>query len=286
MDGELRLTLGLRQGRTRLLDQFQRAPLQIQVPIYPLTALPAMAWVYVISISGGIVQGDRLSTEIVAMSGTQAHVTTPAATQIYRSTGQTATHRLRIQTMPGTYIEYVPAPVIPFQHARFVEEVMLEPHPGSTLLFGGTLTAGRIAMGERHVYSLFSSRVVALAPNGFPVFVDHAYLAPAEIVPSNKGLLGLYTVMGSLHILTDAISSRLLTSALQDLLDRYPTVMGGATELPGGQGSTIRLLGHRSEEVETIIQAACAAVRAIILRSDQSATHASPRQACSPMRLS
>lgn len=269
MDGELHLTFGLRQGRTRLLDQFQRAPLQIQVPIYPLTALPVMAWVYVVSISGGIVQGDRLTTEIVAMPGTQAHVTTPAATQIYRSTGRTATHRLRIQTMPGTYIEYIPAPVIPFQNARFVEEVMLESHPGSTLLFGSTLTAGRVAMGERHAYSLFSSRVVAVAPNGFPVFVDHAYLAPAETDPRQIGLLGPYTVMGSLHILTDAISSRLLTSALQDLLDRYTTVVGGATELPGGRGSTIRLLGHRSEEVTAVIHAASAATRAIILGSDQ-----------------
>ncbi len=269
MDGELRLSFGFREGRTCLLDQFQRAPLQVQVPVYPLASHPAMAWVYVVSITGGVVQGDRLVTEISATHGSQLHVTTPAATKIYRSTGQTATHRLRVCALPGAYIEYIPATVIPFRDARFVEEVTLESHPGATLLLGGTMAAGRVAMGERHAYSLYSSRVVAVAPDGSPAFIDHTYLAPGEMDPRELGLLGPYNVLGGMHILTDVTKTRLLTSTLQHLLDQYPKVTGGATELPGGRGCTIRLLGHRSEEVTAVIQAACAAVRSIILGTPQ-----------------
>lgn len=267
MDGELRLSFGFREGRTCLLDKFQRAPLQVQVPVYPLASHPAMAWVYVVSITGGVVQGDRLSTDISATQGSQLHITTPAATKIYRSTGQTATHQLRVRALPGAYIEYIPATVIPFRNARFVEEVILESHPGATLLVGGSVAAGRVALGERHAYSLYSSRVVGVALDGSPIFIDHTYLAPGEMDPGDPGLLGPYDVLGGLHILTGATMARVLTPTLQNLLHENPRVVGGATELPGGRGSTLRLLGYHSEDVTAMIRAACCAVRKTVLRS-------------------
>ena len=96
MEGMLKLEFASRNGVTEIVDRYQQAPLHVQKVLHPHPALPGMAWVYVLTVTGGIVQGDRLRTEIVAWDGAQVHVTTPAATKIYRSPAAPSSHRLRI----------------------------------------------------------------------------------------------------------------------------------------------------------------------------------------------
>ncbi len=181
MEGRLRLEFAFRDGLTQLVDRFQQAPLQVQRVLYPNADLPGMAWVYVVSIAGGIVQGDRLQTEIVARDGAQVHLTTPAATKIYRSPASPASHLLRIWARAGTYVKYLPGPVIPFRSARFLEEVTLVAHPTATLVFGGILSPGRVAMGESHAYDLYSSRITAEGEDGVLEFLDIMHLTPATV---------------------------------------------------------------------------------------------------------
>jgi urease accessory protein len=143
MEGCLRLEFASRDGVTEIVDRFQQAPLQVQKVLHLDADLPGMAWVYLVSIAGGIVQGDRLQTEIVARDGAQIHMTTPTATKIYRSPASTATHVVKISARAETYVEYLPGPVIPFRGARFLEEVTLVAHPTATLGFGSILSPGR-----------------------------------------------------------------------------------------------------------------------------------------------
>ncbi len=80
MEGVLRLEFASRDGVTAIADRYQEAPLQVQKVLHPNAAHPGMAWVYVLTVTGGIVQGDQLQTEIIARDEAQVHVTTPAAT--------------------------------------------------------------------------------------------------------------------------------------------------------------------------------------------------------------
>ena len=226
-----------------------------------------MAWVYVVSVAGGIVQGDRLQTEIVARDGAQVHVTTPAATKIYRSPTCPASHLLRIWAGPGTYVEYLPGPVIPFRGARFLEEVILEAHPTATLVFGGILSAGRVAMGEAYAYDLYSSRVTARADDEVLEFVDVMHLTPATITPRRPGLLGGFDVLGTLHLLTGEVPARELSDRLHHLLQEQGEVLAGASELPSGRGVTARIVGRRVEPVSAAIHKVFAVARATILAS-------------------
>ncbi len=155
-----------------------------------------MAWVYILTVTGGIVQGDRLHTEIVGRDGAQVHPTTPTATKIYRSPAAPASHRLSIRAGAGTHVEYLPGPVIPFRGSRFLEEVTLVAHPTATLVYGGILSSGRVAMGESHAYALFSSRVTAQRDDGTLAFLDVTHLVPARISPKRPGLLGKFDVLG------------------------------------------------------------------------------------------
>lgn len=265
MEGVLRLEFASRDGVTVIVDRYQQAPLHVQKVLHPHPAFPGMAWVYVLTVTGGIVQGDRLQTEIVARDGAQVHVTTPAATKIYRSPAAPSTHRLHIHAGAGTYVEYLPGPVIPFRDARFLEEVTLVAHPTATLLYGAILSPGRVAMGEAHAYALYSSRVTAEGEDGALAFLDLTHLTPASISPKRPGLLGSFDVLGTLHLVTAAVPARALSDQLHGLLQGQEEMLGGASELPAGRGVTVRIVGPRAEPVAAALQAVLTAARPALL---------------------
>lgn len=265
MEGRLKLEFASRDGVTEIVDRYQQAPLHVQKVLHPHAAYPGMAWVYVLTVTGGIVQGDRFHTEIVARDGAQVHVTTPGATKIYRSPAAPSSHRLSIHAGAGTYVEYLPGPVIPFRDARFLEEVTLVAHPTATLLYGGILSPGRVAMGESHAYTLFSSRVTAQRDDGALEFLDVTHLAPAHISPKRLGVLGKFDVLGTLHLLTAAVPARDLSDRFHYVLQEQEEILGGASELPSGRGVTVRILGPRAEPVAAALGAVVAAARATLL---------------------
>ncbi len=265
MEGCLKLEFASRAGVTELVDRFQQAPLQVQKILYPSPALPGMAWVYVVTVTGGIVQGDRFQTQIVARDGAQVHLTTAAATKIYRSPASPSSHLLSILAGSGTYVEYLPGPVIPFRGARFLEEVTLVAHRTATLVFGGILSPGRVAMGESHAYDLYLSRITAEQEDGALDFLDVMHLAPATIPPKRPGILGRFDVLGTLHVLTGKVSTRELGDRLHGLLQEQSEVLAGVSELPSRRGITVRILGPRVEPVAAALQGALAAARAMIL---------------------
>jgi len=260
----LRLTFAARDGVTEIADRYQQAPLQIQKVLHPNPAFPGMAWVYVLTVTGGIGQGDRLQTEIVARDGAQVHLTTPAATKIYRAPTAPASHRLHIHAGAGTHVEYLPGPVIPFRGARFLEEVILVAHPTATLVYGSILNPGRVAMGESHAYDLYTSRVTAQGQDGTLEFLDVTHLTPATITPKRPGLLGSFDVLGTLHLVTVAVSARALSDRLHTLLKEQREILGGASELPSGRGVTLRILGPRVEPVVAALQAVLTVARATL----------------------
>ncbi len=272
MEGRLRLEFVSRDGVTEIIDRYQQAPLHVQKVLHPHPALPGMAWVYVLTVTGGIVQGDRLHTEIVAREGAQVHLTTPAATKIYRSPASPAWHLLRIHAGAGTHVEYLPGPVIPFRDARFLEEVTLVAHPTATLLYGGILSPGRVAMGESHAYTLYSSRVTAEGEDGALVFLDVTHLTPASITPKRPGLLCSFDVLGTLHLVTAALPARAFSDRLHEVLQNQAEILAGASELPFGRGVTVRVLGPRVEPVAAAMQTVVAAARATLLGTPERGT--------------
>ncbi len=265
MEGVLRLEFASRDGVTEIADRYQQAPLQVQKVLHPHAALPGMAWVYVLTVTGGIVQGDRLQTEIVAREGAQVHLTTPGSTKIYRAPVSPASHRLSIRAGAGSHVEYLPGPVIPFRDARFLEEVTLVAHPTATLLYGGILSPGRVAMGESHAYALYSSRVTAEGEDGTLAFLDVTHLTPASISPKRPGLLGSFDVLGTLHLVTAAIPARALSDRLHGTLQGQRDILAGASELPSGRGVTVRIVGPRVEPVAAALGAVVATARAWLL---------------------
>ncbi len=83
--GQLRILLrqNATRARTILAGQYCEPPFVIQRALYCEYALPDMAYLYISSITGGILQGDCHTISVDLEEGAKAHITTQGATRIY-----------------------------------------------------------------------------------------------------------------------------------------------------------------------------------------------------------
>lgn len=281
--GVLRLELAPSNGATRIVRSYSRVPLQVLKALYCDPARPDQAFLYLSSVAGGILQGDRLSVEVVARPGSRAHLTTQAMTKVYRMAHGYATQTVRLRAESGSYLEYLPDPTIPFRGARYHQELVLERAAGGTLLAWDILLPGRVASGEAFAYDIVCLRARGLAAAErtgsescqtdeqtasiplLPSFQDTLLLEPAQRDPHATGVLGPFSVIGTLYVLTDAVPVNTLVAALGDAAPAEPETVLGASALPNEAGALARVLGTSSSGVQRALLAAWACVRRLLL---------------------
>src|SRR5438128_2608486 len=126
------LTLLLEQdqerGKTVVKEQYSKIPLFTQRALYLEESLPSMAYIYIMSPSGGILQGDRYRMDIVLKNKACAHITTQGATRVYRMERNYATQIVNVVVDDGCYLEFVPDQIIPFRDSRFYQTLNLKVH--------------------------------------------------------------------------------------------------------------------------------------------------------------
>ena len=128
------------QNKTVITKQFSQVPLQIQRAVYPENSLPGMAYLYIISPSGGILQGDRYKTDIILKNNSTCHITTQGATRIYSMNSNSASQMVNITLDENCYLEYIPDQIIPYQNSRYYQKVNLNIHDNATLIYSEVLT--------------------------------------------------------------------------------------------------------------------------------------------------
>ncbi len=149
VDGATRIEFAAAYGKTRLADLYQRAPCRVLFPDID-AGEPTQA--VLLTTSGGLTGGDRLSVDIVAGAGTHATVTAQAAEKIYRALPHADPARIdtRIAASGGSYIEYLAQETILFDGARLRRRLDVDLAPGARLLAVESLVFGRCAMGEHY----------------------------------------------------------------------------------------------------------------------------------------
>lgn len=262
--GLLELTFAPVAAATRITHHFQQFPLQVFRPIYLDPHRPGMAFVYVMT-QGGTLQGDRARIDVECMPGSSAHVTTQAASRIYRMERNYATHLVHLRAGADSVLEYLPDPVIPFRDSRYYARTELTVHPTSTAIVGEMLLPGRVAHGEYHDYALYASRLTARSPEGELHFTDALELAPRHRPLRSPGRLGQHAVMATLYVISRRVPARALADRLHARIADVPDVLGGASELPNECGAWVRVLGGTSAGVSAALHAAWDEARLAVL---------------------
>jgi urease accessory protein len=145
-DGGAELTVVGGPEGTALKLLYQHDPCRV---LFPRPELDDPFTAVLITTSGGLAGGDRISLAIGAERDAVAVVTTQAAEKVYRSSGEDTRLDLKLDVGDGAYLEWVPQETILFDGARFARRIAIDVADGGRLLAAETIVLGRIARGER-----------------------------------------------------------------------------------------------------------------------------------------
>lgn len=255
-NGYLRLGFEVRGERTELVDLDRRAPLLVQQALHFDEGMPDMACVFMISTSGGILQGDRNAIEIEVGESARAHITTQSATKIQEMDANFATQTVDIRLHDHAYAEYLPDPVIPYRHSRFITDTRISIPTSATLVAGEILMPGRTHYrdGEEFAYDVYSSTVRAERPDGTGLFTERLVIEPARFHPQRPGVLGPYRVVGNVVLLTTPELAEKVLAHTPAEMDPAHETAAGASRLPNEAGLIYKVLGMESEPVRAKVR--------------------------------
>ena len=253
----LRLGFEPRPGRSVLTTLHRRAPLLAQQALYWDEEMPGLPCVSIISNAGGILQGDRNVIEVNVAPDAQAHVTTQAATRIHEMDANYATQTQDLVLGTGSYLEYIPHPVIPHKHSRFVQRTKISIDPTATMIYSEILMPGRkyYGTGELFHYDLFSSAIHAVRPDGASLFTEKFIIEPRRVSVSRLGAMGSFHVFGNVILLTPKKHADRLFDAIDPEFDKEAGLASGVSRLPYDAGLIFKALGFETAPVSAAIRA-------------------------------
>ena len=260
----VRLGFEPRENRSVLATLHRRAPLIVQQALYWDDEMPGLPCVAIISNSGGILQGDRNVIEIGMAPGSQAHVTTQAATRIHEMDANFATQVQTITLGEGAYLEYVPHPIIPFKNSRFLQTTSICIDATATLIYSDILMSGRkyYGAGEAFAYDVFSSTVRAERPDGSSLFTEKFVVEPRRGGGvSRLGAMGPFHVFGNVIVLTPKQHADRLFELAEAGCDEAAELAFGASRLPYDAGLVFKVLGMESAPVSAHVRRIWSCVR-------------------------
>ena len=220
---------------------------------------PGMPTVYLQSCSGGIFEGDNLRLRITAGEGAAAHVASAAATVVHSMVLQAASQQVELHAQAGSFLEYLPDPVILFPRAKLTSGVRVSVHPGATVILGESVLLHDPKGGDDRFDWLQSETVIEDAA-GKLLARDRFRIEGVQLARGFAGITGSWKAQGSLFVVTSAKPPAELVAAMRAAL-ASAGVYAGATILPNQSGAWSRILASDAAALKTALFSVWAAVR-------------------------
>ncbi len=232
--------------RTRLRRSVQHPPLRV---VRPFDLGGGGVLVHLHNVSGGVLGGDQLASEIRLEEGARVQVTTTGSTRIYRHRpeAQTAQQSVRCHIGPNALLEMLPDSVIPYAGSRYRQVTSYQLEQGAGLLAWELVTPGREAHGERFAYDLLELQT-AIFGLAVPLAVERVQLQPALRPLDSPLRLGSYGSFATFYACrvgppaADWLALEQLLGALAEARSSVGECVWGASTLPA-HGVLVRGLG-------------------------------------------
>lgn len=252
-------------GKTSIKNQYYKVPLCIKRALYLEETCPEMAYVYIISPSGGILQGDRFRTDITLSNNAKSHITTQSATRIYKMNKNFGTQIINLNVDENCYLEYIPDQIIPFKDSRFYQISNIRVHDTATCIYSEIITPGRVASSESFEYDVCYMKVKSFNHLNNLRLIDVAKLEPKKENIRTFGIMNNYDILGNIYILIPKLHILEIQNRINKVLDNSNSVVGGCSKLPDDNGLVIRVLGNLVSDIKNVIYSILGIVRKQIL---------------------
>lgn len=252
-----------KEGKSILRELDRRAPLIVQQELYFDEELPGMPCVYILSSGGPNVDGDRYVQNISVGEDAMAFVSTGAATKLAEMKRNYSGMLQTLKVDKGGYLEYLPEPIIPCRHTRYVSDTEMIIHPEATAFYSEIYMGGRkyYKDGELFVYDILSVCTHGRRPDGTPLFREKFII---DLVNNNLRQIGLmhnFDVFANVLVLTPPDKAEIVYSRTEAFFDPGRKLAAGITHLPNNAGLLYKVLGMEAGPVKAIVREFCSNVR-------------------------
>ena len=247
--GFLKLTLesDSQRNKTIITEQRSCVPLYVQRALYYDESIPSMAHVFVLSPSGGVLQGDRYRTDIELKNGAMSHITTQGATRIYKMNSNYATQMINLNVGKNCYLEFLPEQLIPYKNSRYYQKATFKIDDSATLVYSETIVPGRVAMGELFDYDVCCLKTLCYDDRQEIKFHDNCILEPKKQTMNSLGIFGNRTVLSMMYVVTKKECVEELYEIINQIFKDNDEIIGGTSILPNNSGLSVRILSNSSE---------------------------------------
>jgi urease accessory protein len=254
--GFLHLGFERRESRTILADLDRRSPYMVQRALYCDQTMPELATVFLITTTGCLLQGDRLALNMTLGPRAQAHVTSQSATKIHAMDANYAAQTQIITLADEAYLEFLPDPVIPHRHARFVSDTQIIVAPSATLVFSEIIQPGR---KHHHPDECFGATLLSIStsasrPDGRSLFIEKLLIEPQRYAMRQTGVMGSFDVFGNVILCTPKDKADRIQERVEADVDLADGVAFGACRLPNDAGLIYKVLGRETAQVKAKVR--------------------------------
>lgn len=195
--------------------------------------------------------------------GTMAFISTGAATKLAEMRRNYSGMTQEFTLEEDSYLEYLPEPIIPCRHTRFICDTRITAHPTATLFYSEIYMGGRkyYRDGELFAYDLLSVCSHGERPDGTPLFREKFIIDPAHMPLRDTGMMGDYDVFANVLVLTPPDKAAAVYDATDAFIDPARHLAAGITHLPSGAGLLYKVLGMEPGPVKAAVRDFCSKVR-------------------------
>ena len=241
-----------------------------QRALYCDQEMPDLAWVFLITTTGCLLQGDRLALEVKLGPCARAHVTTQSATKIHAMDANYAAQTQTITLSDDAYLEFLPDPVIPHRNARFVSDTRISIAPTATLLLSEIIQPGR---KHHHPDECFGTTVMSLSTSavrtdGRTLFTEKLLIDPQRYPMRQTGVMDSFDVFGNVILCTPKPNADRVYARVAAEVDLVRGLAFGACRLPNDAGLIFKVLGRETAQVKAKVREFWGVVRKEVVGAD------------------
>ncbi|WP_028547319.1 urease accessory protein UreD [Paenibacillus sp. UNC451MF] len=255
-------------GTTRLGDRFHSYPLKI-AKAFPFDE--GQQGVYVMDASPGIMSGDAYELAWRFGENTKVFITNQSYTKVHPMLRDAYGHysdvpsqqTQKLQLLRGSYVEYLPEPLMLYKDASFSSHTEVRMEKDSTLLMSEIICPGRTHRGELFQYQQFKNEISVVYED------EWIYCAKQRIEPSSQRLQSIggwgdFTHYGTLYVFserTDAAFADSLRDYLDEINGAESLSVGGSTLFYGVSrtykyGVIVSVMGSKVYELQDFLEKA------------------------------
>ncbi|MBU8880697.1 urease accessory protein UreD [Bacillus sp. FJAT-29790] len=246
--GTLQLEAEERFGKTVAKNIYFQGALKIMRPVYHDDS--GQVCYYILNPGGGYLDGDRYKMKIALKENARMTLTTQSATKVYKTPKSYAYQETEMILNAGSYLEYIPDPLIGYRDARYKQKNVIHMDKSATLLYSDIITPGWSPEGDQFSYDMLQLINEIYVDNQLAVF-DHIKLTPGSQGMTGMGLMEGYSHLGSMIVIGDKTNEDLIDQIYQVLDKKTDQFTAGISMLPV-PGFTIRVLANLTQTIERI----------------------------------